>query len=50
MDFVRISQQNQVGNTICQYLISSLQSAFFRTFGKNNALAVRLGALNNVIN
>ena len=40
VDFSRIAQKNQVCNTICQNLIGSFQSAFFRTFRKNNALTI----------
>ena len=50
MDFIRVAQQNQVGNSLCQYQVGSFQCAFFRAFRKDNALAVRFGALNDFIN
>ena len=45
----RIAKENQIGYTVSQNLVSSLQSAFFCTFRKNNALAVRFRALNNFV-
>ena len=49
-DFGRVTQQNQVGYSVCQNLVGSFQGAFFGSFGKNNALAVRFGALNDFVN
>ena len=43
-DFGRVTQQNQVGYSVCQNLVGSFQGTFFGSFGKNDALAVRFGA------
>ena len=50
INFIRITQKNQVSNSVCQNLIGSFQGAFFRSFRKNNTLAVGFRTLNDFIN
>ena len=50
VNFVDIAQNNQVGNTVSQNLVSSLQRTFFSTFGQYNALLVSFGTRNELFN
>ena len=49
MNFGRITDENEVGNVVCQYAVGRSQRAFFRCFGQNDALFVALGTLYDLL-
>ena len=50
MNFVNITKNNEVSHTISKNAVCGFKGAFFRTFGKNNALLVSFSTRDKLFN
>ena len=50
MHLVRITNQDEVGNVLCQHTVGGSQCALLLSFGEHNALLVTFGTRNNLFN